>query len=111
MDAIQEAGLERKRKEAEQNLNIKMSEAQIEAAKKQAYADSVVKIMNSITPELTAALESKANADVFKGIANGIAPYAMANNESAADFVNTLLRGTTLEGIVDRITKKDTTNE
>jgi major vault protein len=111
LDAIQEAGLERKRKEAEQNLNIKMSEAQIEAAKKQAYADSVVKIMNSITPELTAALESKANADVFKGIANGIAPYAMANNESAADFVNTLLRGTTLEGIVDRIAKKDTTNE
>ena len=111
LDAIQEAGLERKRKEAEQTLNIKMSEAQIEAAKKQAYADSVVKIMNSITPELTAALESKANADVFKGIANGIAPYAMANNESAADFVNTLLRGTTLEGIVDRITKKDTTNE
>ena len=111
LDAIQEAGLERKRKEAEQNLNIKMSEVQIEAAKKQAYADSVVKIMNSITPELTAALESKANADVFKGIANGIAPYAMANNESAADFVNTLLRGTTLEGIVDRITKKDTTNE
>lgn len=111
LDAIQESGLERKRKEAEQNLNIKMSEAQIEAAKKQAYADSVVKIMNSITPELTAALESKANADVFKGIANGIAPYAMANNESAADFVNTLLRGTTLEGIVDRITKKDTTNE
>lgn len=111
LDAIQEATLERKRKDAEQNLNIKMSEAQIEAAKKQAYADSVVKIMNSITPELTAALESKANADVFKGIANGIAPYAMANNESAADFVNTLLRGTTLEGIVDRITKKDTTNE
>ena len=66
---------------------------------------------DDFTPELTAALESKANADVFKGIANGIAPYAMANNESAADFVNTLLRGTTLEGIVDRITKKDTTNE
>lgn len=107
LDAIQDATLERKRKEAEQTLNIKMSEAQIEAAKKQAYADSVVKIMASISPDLTAALESRANADIFEGLANGIAPYAMSKDESAADFVNTLLRGTTLEGILDKLGKKD----
>lgn len=107
LDAIQDATLERKRKDAEQMLNIKMSEAQIEAAKKQAYADSVVKIMAAISPDLTAALESRANADIFEGLANGIAPYAMSKDESAADFVNTLLRGTTLEGILDKLGKKN----
>ena len=30
-------------------------------------------------------------------------PYAIARGESVADFTNTLLRGTTLEGVIDNI--------
>jgi hypothetical protein len=76
---------------------------EIEKLKQQAYADTVEQIMESITPGLVEALESKANADIFEGLARGIAPYAMAKDESAADFVSTLLRGTTLENVVKNI--------
>jgi major vault protein len=90
-------------KETETRDNRQRKEMEIEKLKQQAYADTVEQIMESITPGLVEALESKANADIFEGLAKGIAPYAMAKDESAADFVSTLLRGTTLENVVKNI--------
>ena len=37
------------------------------------------------------------NAELMTGIGNAVSPYAMANGESVADTVTTLLRGTSLE--------------
>lgn len=106
LDAIQDAKLAREKQVRDADLVLKEKEAEIEAAKKKAYADTVEQIMKAIQPELIESLKANANAEMFRGIANGIAPYAMAKDESAAEFVNTLLRGTTLENIIDNTIKQ-----
>lgn len=106
LDEIQKAKLAREKEIRDADLLLKEKEAEIEAAKKKAYADTVEQIMKSIQPELIESLKANANAEMFKGVANGIAPYAMAKDESAAEFVNTLLRGTTLENIIDNTVKQ-----
>lgn len=105
LDEVQKAKLAREKEVRDADLMLKQREAEIEAAKKKAYADTVEQIMASIQPELIEALKANANAELFKGVANGIAPYAMAKDESAAEFINTLLRGTTLENVIDNIKK------
>ena len=105
LDKIQAAKLAREKEVRDADLALKEREAEIEAAKKKAYADTVEQIMASIQPELIEALKANANAELFRGVANGIAPYAMAKDESAAEFVNTLLRGTTLENVIDSVKK------
>ena len=105
LDAIHEAQLARDEKTIQVEIDKEVKIADIEKAKQTAYAETVEKIMASIEPGLIEALTSRANADIFNGISNGIAPYALANGESAAQFVDRLLRGTTLESIVDKIKK------
>lgn len=107
LDAIQAAELERKKKESDAKIEREKAEAAIERSKQQAYAATVVKIMESVSPELVAALESNANADMLAAVSKSIAPYAMAKGESVADFTDKLLRGTTLEGVLKNIGNND----
>lgn len=101
MDMIAEAQL--KREEAKINLRLmeKQREAEIEKARQEAYAETVAKVMGSISEDLVAAMNSKSNADMTVAISQAVAPYALARDESAADVVNKLLKGTTLENIVE----------
>jgi len=59
--------------------------------------------MKSISPDLIAALTSKSNADMLATVSESMSPYAIANGESVSDTVNRLMRGTSLEGILDGI--------
>lgn len=77
--------------------------AEIEAAKQKAYAETVEKIMKSIQPELVAAMNAKANAELTSGLGNAIAPYAIAQGESVSQAVTRLLKGTTLEETIKNI--------
>ena len=79
--------------------------AEIEAEKQKAYAKTVKEIMESITPDLVAALSTKANAEALEAVTGNMAPYALANGESVAETVDKLLRGTTLEGVLTDIAK------
>ena len=63
-------------------------------------------IVTSITPDLVAALSTKANADLLETATANMTPLAIAQNEYVADTINKLLRGTTLEGVIDNITNK-----
>ena len=94
-----------KRVEAEQKLQIEHEEAlaAIDKAKQQAYAETIEKIMASITPDLVAALSTKANADLLTTATQNMSPIAIAKGESVADTVNTLLRGTSLEGVIEKM--------
>ena len=67
-------------------------------------AEAIKKIMESIAPDLIAALQTQANAQLMTDTIGNMAPYALAKGESAADFINTLLRGTTLENVVKNMT-------
>ena len=102
VNAVHEADLERKKKSMDLEIEKQKAEAAIEEAKQKAYADTVQSIMLSIQPDLVAALSTKANADLFVEAAKNIGPYAIAGNESISDTINKLMRGTPIEGILDK---------
>ena len=80
-----------------------MKEAEIEKGKQQVYAETVERIMKSVSPDLIAAISARTKADILtEGMAN-MSPYALANGESVADTVNKLLRGTSLEEIINEV--------
>lgn len=106
VDAIHDAELARKQKDSDAEIARQQALADIEKAKQDAYAETVKKVMNSIQPGLIEALTANGNVNLMKTIADGVAPYALANNESSADVVDRLLRGTTLEGIIKQFAPK-----
>lgn len=96
-DVIHAAMLARDRAADDQKIATEKQLAAIEEAKQKAYAETVAKIYSAISPDLVAALESQANAQMMSGLGNAISPYAIAKGESVSDAINTLLRGTSLE--------------
>ena len=104
IDAIHDASLARKDKDIAQEIEHKRQLAAIEEAKQKAYAETVAAIMGSISEDLVAAMTSKSNNDMTVAIAQAIAPYALAGgDESVSDVVNKLLRGTSLEQLIDDV--------
>lgn len=104
LDSIHDA--EKARKMADREADIKHAQdlANIEKEKQEAYAATVSKIIESIGPDLVAALTSNANANMLSTVSEAIGPYAIAQGSSIADTVNKLLRGTSLENLVDGVT-------
>lgn len=75
--------------------------AEIEKAKNESYAATVAKIMESIAPDLVAALGAQSNADIVSALSRAVGPYAIAgDDESIADVTSKMLRGTGFEDIV-----------
>ena len=103
LDQIQAAKLERDKKEDAARIETEKQLVAIEREKHDAYAATVAKIMESVSPQLVAAMTSKANADTLKAVSQGMSPYAIANGESVADTVNKLMRGTTLESVLENL--------
>lgn len=103
LDAIQESELARKKKAIDMDIAAKEKEAEIQQKKQDAYAATVAKIMSSIGPDLIAAMNSKSNEHMLSAVTEAMAPYALAKGESIPDVVNTLLRGTSLEGVIDGV--------
>ena len=103
LNAIQEEKLARDKKEDEARIATEKALIDLEQAKQKAYADTVAAIMSSVSPELVAALTATANADMLETVTKSVAPYAIAKDESIADFTNKLLRGTTLENVMDSL--------
>lgn len=109
-DAIQKAQLARDKAADEARIATEKELAAIEEAKQKAYAETVAKMFEAISPDLVAALESQANAQVMSGLGQAIAPYALAKGESAADAINTLLRGTSLEKTLKNVAEVTNNN-
>lgn len=103
LDTIQAAKLERDKKADAARIETEKQLTEIEKARQEAYAATVKTIMESVDESLVAALTANANADMLSAVSKSVAPYAIARGESVADFTNTLLRGTTLEGVIDNI--------
>jgi major vault protein len=103
IDAIHDASLARKDKDHAQDIEYKKNLAALEQAKQKAYADTVASIVKAISPDLVAAMNSKSNADMTVAISEAMAPYALAKNESVAEVVNKLLRGTSLEDTINGV--------
>lgn len=100
---IEAKELEREKARETQRLEILDREIEQTTKEKQAYADTVEKIMKAISPDLIAAMQSNSNAETLRSVAESMAPLAIARGESVADTVNTLMRGTTLENVIGKI--------
>ena len=98
--------LEREDAEAQQRLAIRSKEIEQKASEKKIYAETVASIMNSISPDLIAAMQANSNAETLQIVAEAMAPLAIAKGESVADTVNTLMRGTSLEKTIAKISNR-----
>lgn len=103
LNAIHKDQLARDKAVDDAKIETEQRLAEIEAAKQKAYAETVEKIMKSIQPELVAAMNAKANAELTSGLGEAIAPYAIAQGESVSQAVTRLLKGTTLEETIKNI--------
>lgn len=106
IDQIHDAGMARAQVEKDAEINYKNRLLEIEKAKQEAYAATVAKILEAVSPDLVAAMTSKSNADVTIAIADALAPYALAGDgESVSDVVNKITRGLPLEDAIKQIGK------
>lgn len=103
IDSIQKSELERMREKNEAELTYRKETDNLTIAKQKAYTDAIRNVIESISPDLIASMNSSANAELMQSVAESISPYAMANGESIAEVTNKLLRGTSLEGLLNKI--------
>jgi major vault protein len=100
VDVIHEAELVRQEKDNAQTIEYEKQKAEIEKSKQDAYAATVAKIMESISPDLIASMTSSSNAELITAIAESVAPYAIAQDESISTVVNKMTRGLPIEDIL-----------
>lgn len=107
LDEIHKAELARTKARVDADIERNKALAAIEKEKQDAYAASVKEILSSIQPGLIEALNAQANADMMGGLGQAIAPYAMAKDESVAEAINKIVRGTTMESVLNNFTSKE----
>ena len=106
IDEVHAAQMLREKKTKDAKLNYETRMANIEKAKQMTYAEAAVKIIEAISPDLTAAMNSKTNTETVAAIAKAISPYALAgDNETLSDVINKITRGTPLEEALSNIKK------
>ena len=103
LDEIAKAQIAREKEENSIQIEKEKAELQLDKARKASYAAMVEKIMSSISEDLVAALNAKANSEMLETVTGAMSPYAIAEDTSVADVTNKLLRGTSLEGIIDKM--------
>jgi major vault protein len=101
MDSIQKSELARKKEITDAELSAKKDEDNLNMIKQKAYTDAIKKVMESFSPELIASMTSSANAELLQTVTQAMSPYAIANGESIAEVTNKLLRGTSLEKLIE----------
>lgn len=103
MDTIQKSELAREKEKTEAELSRKKEIYDLEINKQKAYTDAVKKVIEAISPNLIASMTSSSNAELLKAVSEAMSPYAMASGESVAEVTNKLLRGTSLEGLIENV--------
>lgn len=103
MDSIQKSELAREKEKVDADLNRKREFYDLEINKQKAYTDAVKKVIEAISPNLIASMTSSSNAELLKAVSEAMSPYAMASGESVAEVTNKLLRGTSLEGLLENV--------
>lgn len=106
-DAIFEAEQLRVQKEREAELEHKRKMLELEASREAAAAASMKTVLEALGPDLAAALTAQSNQDIMEHIAASIAPYAVAGGQPVSRAISELLRGTTLESVLDTFEKKN----
>ena len=98
---LHNAELEREKKSKELELEHAKAKAEIEKAKEDAKAEALVKILSAVGPELAAAMNDTNNKEIISAMMNAVSPYAMARGEEVSETINRMVRGTSLEKMIE----------
>lgn len=102
------ASREEERKKLEQEIKIMEEKSRIQAEASAKQGEVIKNIMSAISPELVAAMENRSNAELMTSLAQSMSPYAIAGyGESVADVTNKLMRGTSVETMLNKMIKTD----
>lgn len=104
-DAIADAERVRREKDNDLELAHKKQMLELEATREAAAAEAMRTVLAALGPDLAAALRAQGNQDIVGKIAESIAPYAIAGGKPVSRAVSELLRGTTLESVLEDISK------
>lgn len=75
----------------------------IDAKREAASAQAMKELLSAIGPDLAAAMNDTNNKDIVEAIAKSVSPYAIAEGESVSDAINKILRGTSMEKVVNSV--------
>ena len=103
--AINDATIAREKAQKDAEIEYQKSLAKIEEDKQKAYAATVVEMLEAIQPGLIEAIQGQTNAELANGIASSVAPYAIGNGKDVSEIVSQMLRGTTVEDVLEKFKK------
>lgn len=103
LDQILKAKLARRKEWEDAELYRQEKLGRFELERQSAYIEAVRKVFESISPELVASMTAQANAELIGTVSKAMGAYAIAGKESVSDVTNRLLRGTSLEGLLQEL--------
>ena len=104
IDEIAAAKAARKEKKRNAKVSHRQKLIALEKERQESYATAAETILQAISPQLAASIESLKDHALFADIAKQISPLTIVNGESIADTANKLLKGTALDGIFKAFT-------
>lgn len=111
LDEIKKAELARQNAEFEQNDKEGLANTAWKAANQEIETQARVSVLHAIQPDLVAALETKANADMLQTVTKAMAPLAIASQTGVAEVTDRLLRGTPLEHMLGKLAGQPSRDE
>lgn len=104
-DRIHQAILARRKADTDQEIAKQKMELELKTGYEKNNADNVIAILKAVSPQLAAAMEDRSNTDLMTTLVESMSPYAMAEGRPVEEYVNKLLRGTSMEEVIAKITK------
>ena len=107
INAIAESQRGRKEADAKLDAQIEAEHNKLTAERDAKRTENLVALISAISPNLASAMENRSNAELLSEIVSGISPYAIAEDVPVEEFVNKLLRGTSMEEVIKKFTDKN----
>ena len=102
LNTINDEKIKRDKAEEDMKAAVEAKKIELEQARQEAYAKAIVDVLSAIQPGLIESMNSQSNAELMRSVAEGFAPYAIARHESVSEVVDRMVRGTTLEGVLEK---------
>lgn len=103
LTAIDNAEIARQKARSKMETDTEAERNKVLIDFKEKETENIVKILTAISPKLAIAMENRTNAELMDSVVQSISPYAIAEDKSVDDVVNKLLRGTSMEGLIKKI--------
>ena len=90
----------------DQQVAFKKKQQLLDIEKMQAQTEAEVKKLEAVSDELISALQSFGDKAALESLVKSMSPMAILGGESLVDVMNKILKGTKLEGLLNKVEKK-----